>query len=214
MIKLKPIISEVDIGRNDYDEFHPLEFVGVNKDRDRLESKLKNAIKFKGYRFIKKPVLGRKDWTGAQYINLEMFLLDRPFMVGVLAYYNAYLDIAVDDRLEHIKCAQIDSSVVHKRFRGQGLGFIMYQFLMNEYPVIVSDTELQQGSLGVWRKFAKLNGTLCGINTDKYPNELFKIDASRIDSFYTPERLMFFVKNTKLPKELKTKKSMKLPDYD
>lgn len=214
VVKKGNIIKEVELGSGEYDDFHPLGMWGV-KPNDRSKKVLKNAVNFKGYRFLYKH-MKRYD-KGTKY-NLFMYLPDRPFLVGVIELNKMYLDEVIvsingdilDSRLPHLKAAVISTSAIHERFRGKGLGYIMYQYVMNGVDVLVSDASLQEGAYAVWKKLGKNNGTVCGIDRDK--DELFKLNLDSFNDVEISDRLILFINNKKLPKELKTKNSMKLPE--
>lgn len=199
MDKLKNILEIIIEPSDEYSDFDPYEEIDKYKSDDyNVKLKLpKTMIKYKGYRFF-------DDVSNDKFF---MVLPDRDYIIGVIKYYT--FDLSKKSKYNMI-AYRIDVSMIHKRFRGEGLGKLMYECFINKKRIVISDDTLTEVSYHLWKDLLpKLfpNGRLYNFlydvdvedDTAKMSNIIlstYMVDEENIDNF------IFFVNKNDVPKEL------------
>lgn len=185
MIKLKELHKAS--GNWNYDD--AIELSGDSYEHHHID--YNHPVIFKGYRFyINESPIGDRS-------RLYLVLPDRNFIVGMIEFT---LELAKSfEILLPGTVAQVHESIIHKRFRGQGLGRLLYEYFAKTYKIILSDHTLFEGSYHLWETMGAV-----------FPGTLFGYDSySRVYYIYNDEwedalsYFLFFYNNTYLDKHPK-----------
>lgn len=162
MIKLKEL--QASGGSYGADWIEPMDSVGSRlykyKGRHKqitIPNNQQNKIKdYKGYRFLDFAVdAGYKAYT------LYILMPDRDFVIGAIEYKIRDLGY-----FKNIKKSNYSS--IHKRFRGKGLGKLLYEYFAVTAPYVASDDSLYQGSFRIWSEMDSVfRGTLFTVGQDE-----------------------------------------------
>lgn len=105
--------------------------------------KSKDYDNYKGYRFFTENI-------SSGILLISMVLSDRPFIVGNIKLEETGIDelnIFGLDMVYMVKMSQL-----HDRFKGKGLGYLLYEYVIKKYGVLLSDDTLFAGSYKLWVK--------------------------------------------------------------
>lgn len=190
MDKLKNLLELRVNNANEYSDFDPFlemdQFVAYDFNRKKI-IKLPNNIvlkKFKNYRF----------YDDKNKRRLYMFLPDRNYGIGTIKYFYNDYDTPFD-------VINIDVSIIHDRFRGKGLGKIMYEYFFKQHHVVESDRTLTRVSYHLWKDllpemfpsgilYAVRDGDIMIFDANNHkPNQI--------------DNLLFFIDKKYVPEELK-----------
>lgn len=100
---------------------------------------------YKGYRFYTENL--------SNNIKLiSMVLSDRPFIIGNIKIVNTSNLIRVLELFNKNSSYMVLMSQLHDKFKGKGLGYLMYEYVIKKYGIVMSDDLLYSGSYKLWTK--------------------------------------------------------------
>lgn len=121
-----------------------MEWIGAFDAIDTSHSSIvsdNHPITYKGYRFVY--------IEGGYRSELAMLLPDRNFVIGGIKFSPDTFRNEVTNNNE-IPAVRIINSAIHIRFRKQGLGKLMYEFLLKNNKAVRSSEMLFPGALNMW----------------------------------------------------------------
>lgn len=160
MEKLKELIS-----KNDSEQFGYS--TGISKFSKLTPDIIRKSTEYdnyKGYRFF--------DELFANYRIISIVMADRPFIIGTIRLHEhtketknvakEVLNIFKLDRTNYHSVAHVK---IHETFKGKGIGFILYEYVIKKYSMLMSDTDLFYESYKMWSQTLpkRLNSPVFGM---------------------------------------------------
>lgn len=134
MIKLKPIMQEL-VRNQSWAQYSDYDLI-VNNTYDKIKDDVNTKIeKYGEYEFLIKPKFIRDD------IGIVVCKHKTPFGVASISEFE--------------NGVKIDTIGIKPKFRGQSMSLIIYDFIINKYGKVYSDTHQTPESRKSWLKLSK-----------------------------------------------------------
>lgn len=126
-------------------------------------------------------------FTGSRYGGADVVCVVNDQAVGTVHLSIRRIEIEADGKTEELVCVE-PSSFISLPYRGKGIVFGMYQWVIGNYNLI-ADERQTRASFNLWKRLAKMYPALLLSQTHKY-RPIYKVDPAAKPTLKTTRMLI------------------------